>query len=178
MTSAVTLRPGRLEDVPAIQTLYRDVATVSGGIARYPDEITPAYIEDFLTHSLARGLSFVAESTDLPGLVGELHCYRSELRRFAHVLGELTVAVHPAAQGRGVGRALFDRLIDTVTEAHPDITRIELVTQESNLRALALYERAGFVREGRMEGRIVGPSGRVEADIPLGWLRPRRSPAH
>jgi len=107
----------------------------------------------------------------LPGVAGELHAYRSELRIFRHVLGELTVAVHPLAQGQGIGRKLFERLLDVVTREHPDILRVELITQETNHRALHLYEGVGFVREGRLAGRIMDHDGRLDADIPLAWHR-------
>ena len=111
----------------------------------------------------------VAEVPGLSGLAAELHAYRSELSLFAHVLGDLTVAVHPEAQGQGIGRQLFTLLLDEVTRDHPDITRVELVTAESNARALHLYESVGFNREGRFEGRIRNSSGGVEADIPMAW---------
>ena len=170
-TRLTTIRAGRAEDALAIRALYRAVAATPGGIARSPGEVTPAYVDGFVTKSLARGVILVAEQDGVPGLVAELHGYRSELRIFAHVLGELTVAVHPAAQGQGLGRQLFVRLLDIVTREHPGISRIELIAQESNHRALRLYEGLGFRREGRLEGRIRNPDGTLDADIPLAWLR-------
>lgn len=167
----MTIRPGRPADVPAIEALYRTVAATPGGIARSPEEVSREYVEEFATSSLDRGIILVAELEGLPGLAGELHAYRSELGIFRHVLGELTVAVHPAAQGQGIGRKLFERLLDLVTREHPDITRVELITQETNQRALRLYEGMGFQREGRLAGRIKAPDGSLDADIPLAWLR-------
>jgi putative acetyltransferase len=124
-----------------------------------------------MAEALDRGIILVAELEGLPGLAGEVHAYRSELAVFRHVLGELTVAVHPGAQGQGIGRRLFQRLLDLVTREHPDVTRVELVTQETNLRALRLYEGMGFIREGRLAGRIRAPDGSLDADIPLAWFR-------
>lgn len=171
MTRPLTLRPGRRDDIPAIQSLYRDVAMTPGGIARSPSEVTQEYVEGFVSASLDRGIILVAELEGLSGLAGELHTYRSELAIFRHVLGELTVAVHPAAQGQGVGRQLFIMLLDSVKREHPDVSRVELVTQEGNHRALRLYEGVGFRREGRLAGRIRGPDGSLDADIPLAWFR-------
>lgn len=169
--SSVTVRAGRQDDAPAIMELYRVVGATPGGIARAPDEVSREYVDGFLSASLARGLIFVAELEGLPGIAGELHAYRNELRIFRHVLGELTVAVHPRAQGRGIGKRLFERLLDEVKTGHPDITRVELITQETNHRALRLYEGMGFRREGRLAGRIMGPDGTLDADIPLAWFR-------
>ena len=170
MTSPLTLRSGRRDDIPAIRALYRDVAVTPGGIARSPGEVTTEYVEGFVYASLDRGVILVAEMEGLPGLAGELHTYRSELAIFRHVLGELTVAVHPAAQGQGVGRQLFIRLLDLVKREHPDVSRVELVTQETNHRALRLYEGVGFRREGRLAGRIRAADGSLDADIPLAWF--------
>ena len=165
------IRPGRRDDVPAIEALYRVVGATPGGIARSPDEVTREYVEGFVANSLDRGIILVVEAEGVPGLAGELHAYRSDLRIFRHVLGELTVAVHPATQGQGIGRRLFETLLDLVTREHPDITRVELITSETNHRALRLYEGMGFRREGRLAGRVTWPDGRVDADIPLAWLR-------
>ena len=170
-TRLTTIRAGRAEDSRAIRALYQAVAATPGGIARSPDEVTLEYVEGFVSKSLSRGVILVAEQDGVPGLVAELHAYRSELRIFHHVLGELTVAVHPAAQGEGLGRQLFVRLLDLVTREHPGVSRVELITQESNRRALRLYEGLGFQREGRMEGRIRNPDGTLDVDIPLAWLR-------
>jgi putative acetyltransferase len=167
----ITIRAGRGEDAPAIRALYQAVGATPGGIARSPDEVTAEYVTRFVSESLARGVILVAELEGLPGLAAELHAYRSELRIFRHVLGELTVAVHPAAQGQGLGRQLFEALLELVRQDHPDITRIELITGESNHRALRLYESVGFRREGRLVGRMRHPDGTLDADIPLAWLR-------
>ena len=171
MTSPLTIRHGRRDDVAAILVLYRKVAATPGGIARSSDEVTSEYVEGFVSDSLDRGILLVAELDGLAGLAAELHTYRSELGIFRHVLGELTVAVHPDAQGRGIGRKLFERLLALVTAEHPDITRVELITAETNHRALRLYEGVGFKREGRLTGRIRAPDGSLDSDIPLAWHR-------
>jgi putative acetyltransferase len=171
MTRLTNIRAGRADDAGAIMELYRVVSATSGGLARAPDEVTRDYVDGFVARSLARGMLLVAEVDGLPGIAAELHGYRSELRIFRHVLGELTVAVHPSAQGQGLGRGLFVRLLDLVQRDHPDITRVELITQEGNHRALRLYEGLGFRREGRLAGRIRQPDGTLDADIPLAWLR-------
>ncbi len=170
-TPRTTIRAGRSDDTAAIRALYQAVGETPGGIARSPDEVTADYVDGFVSRSLARGVILVAELEGLAGLAAELHTYRSELRIFAHVLGELTVAVHPAAQGRGLGRRLFEVLLDTVRQDHPEVTRVELITQESNHRALRLYEGVGFRREGRLAARIRNPDGTLDADIPLAWFR-------
>ena len=167
------IEPARADDATALLSLYRAVAAIEGGLARGVDEITPDYVGGFLSEALAHGYSLVARLAD-GSLAGEIHTYPMGPRKFAHVLGELTIAVHPAHQGAGVGRALFRRLMDIVEHERPDILRVELRAQESNARAIAFYESLGFVVEGRMTGRVASVGGGYEADIPMAWLRPAR----
>jgi putative acetyltransferase len=169
MTPPVTLRRAVAGDAPGILALYLTVAERSGGLARHPDEITREYVDAFVARSAADGIQVVA--VDLTNvIVAELHAYRSGLRRFAHILSSLTVAVHPDAQGQGIGRRLFLRLFEEL-ELRSDITRVELVTQESNTRGRRLYESLGFRQEGRFEGGIQRFDGGFEADIPMAWTR-------
>jgi ribosomal protein S18 acetylase RimI-like enzyme len=172
IATTARIRRGTIEDIGAIRKLYLSVAEQSGGLARIPGEVSADYVRTFVEHSLADGLIFVAEMDGLDGLAGELHAHGDGLHNFLHVLGNLTVAVSPSAQGRGIGRRLFEHLLTDVRQHWPHIQRVELVTQESNQRAQRLYESLGFTREGRMERRIRSPHGGVEADIPMAWLRP------
>ncbi|WP_169237288.1 GNAT family N-acetyltransferase [Candidatus Roseilinea sp. NK_OTU-006] len=51
----------------------------------------------------------------------------------------ITIAVHPHAQGRGIGTALL-----LATEQALGASHIKLTVRRSNTRALALYERCGY----------------------------------
>lgn len=152
--------------VPDVLDLYRAVASVErSGLARTADEISTDYVEDFLRRACHDG---VAIGAFLGGrLVGELHAMRLGPRQFDHVLTGLTVAVHPNAQGSGVGSALFAGLFERATAAVPHVSRIELLARSGNVRALQLYRRLGFVDEGRFVGRVMLADGRSEDDIPM-----------
>ena len=65
-------------------------------------------------------------------------------RRHAVSLG---ISVDPAVQGRGVGGRMMAALTD-FADAWAGILRIELTVWSDNERAIRLYERHGFVREG------------------------------
>ena len=164
------LREAVKDDVVALTSLYRRVATEPGGLARLEAEVDEAYVRGFVMAAMDRGLILVAE---LDGeIVGEIHAYSAGLFCFAHVMGELTIAVDPAAQGAGVGRALFEQLMQTVVEALPDVQRVELIARESNERAIRFYESLGFQREGVFRNRIRNVDGSFESDIPMAWVRP------
>lgn len=167
--SILTIRPSTPADAPAVRALYQRVAQASGGLARQPNEITADYVQHFLDRAQAQGVGLVAEQAGQ--VVAEIHAYASGLQIFAHVLGDLTVAVDAAVQGRGVGRRLFEALLGEVQSRFSHVRRVELLVRESNARALALYEQLGFRREGRLEGRVASGHG-LEADIPMAWHAP------
>ncbi len=167
---SVVVRATLAGDTESIFTLYRKVANKPGGLARLAREVDEAYVAGFTDAALDRGLSFVAEAGGR--LVGEIHAYSPGLYCFAHVLSDLTIAVDPDVQGAGVGRRLFERFMQAVTDGLPDVQRVELIARESNVRAIQFYESLGFAREGEFRGRIRNLDGTLESDIPMAWIRP------
>src|SRR5207248_2231101 len=61
------------------------------------------------------------------------------------------LAVEPAAQGRGIGRRLLERLVETAGKGVP---QVRLVHESWNAASLGLYLRAGF--------RVVAPLVELE----------------
>lgn len=167
------IRPATWSDKEAIYKLYKAVARQKGGIARIESEITPAYVQHNLKQALDHGICLIAEDAESGFLLGEIHCYKLEPRVFNHVLSELTIVVHPDHQGKGIGRSIFQCMLDTIQTNHPDILRVELIARESNRKAIELYQKLGFKIEGRFEQRIANEDGTFEADIPMAWLNPR-----
>ncbi|HEY0457876.1 MAG TPA: N-acetyltransferase [Pyrinomonadaceae bacterium] len=158
-----------LDETDAITDLYRAVAAIEGGLARAADEISPEYVENFVSKAVASGVIVAARKAGK--IIGEIHAYALGPKVFAHVLGELTIAVHPDFQGVGVGKALFAELMRQVSENRPDILRVELIARESNAKAIEFYKKLGFETEGRMKRRIRSVGGGFEADIPMAWHR-------
>jgi putative acetyltransferase len=168
-----TINAARPEDHGAIASLYQAVAAVEGGLARTAEEITDEYVRHFLKKSVEGGITLVARQTEASEVIGEIHTYALGPKVFAHVLGELTIAVHPNAQGQGVGKALFTELLRQVSEHRPDILRVELIARESNQKAIQFYRKIGFQIEGRFADRIRSVGGGYESDIPMAWMRNR-----
>jgi ribosomal protein S18 acetylase RimI-like enzyme len=158
------VRTATPDDVMALVDLHRAVAAVPDGLARRPEEITRDYVERFLA-----GISFVAVGPD-GAIWGEIHAGRETVALFAHVLSNLTVAVHPDRQGLGIGSKLFEALIAHARAMDPPILRIELAAGAGNPGAIRLYERLGFKHEGRQVARGRYPDGRLEDDILMGML--------
>ncbi|HSF52613.1 MAG TPA: N-acetyltransferase [Algoriphagus sp.] len=162
------IKKSRTEYWPEILDLYRKVAQISGNLARSSEEISGEYVKNFLKKSHETGLSLIA--FDSMNIIGEIHAYKLEPKVFSHVLSELTVAVHPDFQGMGLGRALFSAFLIEVKTSRPDILRVELISRESNKKAIHFYESLGFKQEGRLENRIDLGEGIFEADIPMAWI--------
>ncbi len=80
-------------------------------------------------------------------LVGNGGLHRRTGRR--HHSAMLGLGLRDAFQGRGIGNALMSALVD-MADNWLDIRRLDLTVYTDNDRAIALYERFGFVREGML----------------------------
>jgi RimJ/RimL family protein N-acetyltransferase len=98
----------------------------------------------------------IAENSD--GLIGFLSGGRGNARRNRHSLF-LVLGVVQDQWHRGVGRALLEA-IENWALAH-GVHRLELTVRRDNERALQLYEKMGFIREGtkrhslKIEGQFI-----------------------
>lgn len=72
------------------------------------------------------------------------HTYRS-----AHIVYLGGVAVHPKWTGKGNGFLMMKAIIDYAKEQ--GFLRIELSVAVQNLKAISLYERVGFEKEGTLK---------------------------
>ena len=95
---------------------------------------------DTLRRALGQALyATVAESED--GIIGyQLSTGGGQRAHLARL------AVHPAVQGKGAGRALLSDLFDYLT--YTGVQRLSVNTQNDNNVSLSLYQRMGFVRTG------------------------------
>jgi len=152
-----------------VLALYRAVAARGGGLARAADEIDAEYVRGFLTKAQKDGVSRAVWLPD-GSLAAEIHANRMHPRQFGHVLTDLTAAVHPDWQGKGLGGMLFEALIEAARQMQPPIARIELMVREGNTGAVGLYQRLGFAVEGRFAKRVRLPDGTIEDDFAMGLL--------
>ncbi len=162
----MTTRPATPADHARLFALHRAVAEDPNGIARMPDEITEDYIMSLLTISPPNGLQLVMEN-EMGELFAEIHGSKYGLRIFEHILGNLTIVVHPAQQGKGVGKALFTRFLSEVRQQFPEIRRIELEARATNEASLGLYRSLGFVQEGVYRNKTRNRDGSFVDSIPM-----------
>ncbi len=164
----MTIRATTLGDREAILAIHRAVADAGGGIAREPDEISIDTIDAFLTKSMSSGVALVACIEG--SVIGEIHASQFVPRCFHHILAELTIAIDPAAQGRGVGRLLFGELLRIVREERSTFLRVELWVRASNVRGVALYRSLGFRIEAEVPHRVHATDG-YDTDLLMAWER-------
>jgi len=183
MTGEVILRRARVGDERAFLALLQALDSESEFMLYEPGERRTSVRE--MRARIVEGRKSGAEilivaargsadgaATELDGFVGGL---RGSGRRSAHALN-LVLGVRRAASGRGLGKRLLAAL-----EAHArevGIHRLGLGVLCTNERAIRLYERAGFVREGRRRDAVRLRSGYVDEWFMgklLGGARPERS---
>ncbi|HSH85413.1 MAG TPA: ribosomal protein S18-alanine N-acetyltransferase [Guyparkeria sp.] len=75
----------------------------------------------------------------------------------------LNLCVAPAAQRRGVGRFLLDRLLMSAHAAEASCLLLEV--RMSNRAAIALYESTGFADIGYRKAYYPAPDGREDARL-------------
>lgn len=166
-------RTADMDDLHRLVVLYKAVAREEGGIARLEHEVTEDYVKTFIQKSMATGVIIVGEHPDnADELVASIHGYKAGIRVFEHVLGDVTLVVHPHFQGKKIGRTILTIFLEEIARNRMDIGKVELIARESNLKAIQLYQSLGFRVEGRMEMRIRTPHHTYEADIPMGWQNP------
>ncbi len=107
---------------------------------------------DALAEELQNPLAvfYVAEDVDAESAVGYVGMH--------HILDEgyiTNVAVHPAYRRRGVATALLEQL-EKYAESH-DMSRITLEVRASNDKAIALYKKMGYKKEGVRPGFYDSP---------------------
>ena len=114
-----------------------------------------------LTESAARGFfaaqDFTAAAVEDGRVLGMYILHPNNVGRCGHQ-ANASYAVASAARGRGVGEALVRHSLDKARELGYRLLIFNAVV-EDNTRAIALYEKLGFKRIGRVPGVFVGPDG-------------------
>lgn len=146
----ITLRRPRVEDAARVAALVADPA-IFGGLLQMPFPSEGVWRQRFESAQRAdtQDLHLLAERDgEVLGMAG-LHPEGGSPRR-AHVR-MLGIWVAPQHQGQGVGKALMQGLLGYADD-WLGVLRLELTVYVDNPKAIALYERFGFEREGLHRG--------------------------
>lgn len=110
----------------------------------------------------------VAAEDGNPDLLGVLTCGGKTLHAERHVT-ELGLFVARAQRGNGVGSALMARCMAWARE-NPHVSRVALEVYAQNARAIHVYEKFGFVREGVKRRAYLRGSTPIDM-IMMAWLK-------
>ena len=137
------IRAAEPEDAPAIAALIGAPGTFEGTL-QLPDMPVATRLE-FLRRVEPHDCKLVAVDGDR--IVGSAGLHSMPSLRRSHVRS-LGIGIAAEWQGRGVGRALMERLLQWA-DNWAAVLRVELTVHADNDRAIALYRSMGFVEEGR-----------------------------
>jgi RimJ/RimL family protein N-acetyltransferase len=147
--ASVIVRSARPDDAPAVLAHGRGVIDEGEFFVTCPDEYN---------FTVEQEQDWIRQYTDDPGkllivaetsgqLIGVLFLESGSRRRLAH-RANLHMSVNKDWRGRGVGCGLLQSAIEWA-EASPVIEKLGLAVFASNSRAIALYQKLGFIEEGR-----------------------------
>ena len=137
----LTLRPATRADAPALAAM-RNLPAVRHGTLALPFA-SASDSEAYIAKLSAQDYLLVAEQS---GIVAGCASLNRGSGRRAHV-GCLGIMVADPYHGHGIGTALLTALLD-LADHWLGLTRLELHVFADNHRAIALYQRLGFISEG------------------------------
>jgi RimJ/RimL family protein N-acetyltransferase len=153
-------------DAVGLHALHRAVVLAGEGkvvtATDLPANAAPRLLAARLRLLSARGsarlLAVPARPGPLPTVLGLVMLDRETSSLLRHV-ADLSIEIHPAVQGQGLGRALMDEALAWVDDPANGVERLELKVRADNERALRLYRSLGFAEEGRLRRHVRLPDG-------------------
>ena len=148
MTTPIRIRRATTKDAAAYARIMGDPEVLANLMQLpYPtEELWQARLAETSAPGKA-DLLLVAERDSVVAGTAGLHPAGPALRR-RHAM-HLGISVAREAQGQGVGKALMQAMCD-YADRWAQVLRIELTVFTDNARAISLYTRFGFEREGTL----------------------------
>ena len=163
----VTIRQARVEDAPVLCAAEQEISRAPGLLVSEPDELLPEVFASLIA-ALRDGSGCYLVAEDEGRIVGHAFLKPMDLRAVRHVF-RLTIVVHPGCSGQGIGTMIMSALADWARCA-PAVEKVELIVRSTNDRARRLYEKFGFVEEGRFRNRIRLTDGSYIDDVTMAWF--------
>jgi len=162
-----TLRPARPTDARGLSRLFAEVRAEGRWLVTPPSALSSPSEAFFIGEMLRSGdgLALVAEADG--EVVGNV-LVSLERNAVSDHIGTLSICVADAWRDVGIGSALVGAAVDWARAR--GLGKLALGVFPDNERAIAVYERAGFVREGlrRRQFRVQGNVFRDE--LLMAWF--------
>jgi RimJ/RimL family protein N-acetyltransferase len=152
---ALLIREVVVEDARALVDYAESISAESDFLSFGPGEfeLTESEEQEFIRKCLASDNQlFILGSID-DTIVAALNLSGGRRPRVRHS-GELSMSVRKQYWGLGIGSFMLDTLIDWARGTQI-VKKINLRVRTDNQRAIVLYERKGFVREGTIHKEIL-----------------------
>jgi RimJ/RimL family protein N-acetyltransferase len=162
-----TLRPARPTDARGLAGLFDDVRREGRWLATPPSAVSQPS-EAFFIGELLRtgeGLALVAEADGDPIGTVQISLERNVVSN--HV-GTLSIVVAESWRDVGVGSALIGAALQWARDH--GLLKVALAVFPDNERAIAVYERAGFVREGLRRKQYRAEGGVLRDELLMAWF--------
>ena len=152
----------RPEDKEALVSMYANMSpeAIKWGLPPYDR----ARIERW-TSDLTNNITLLARSEDR--VVGHLQMFRIPFERRKGV-AELFIYIHQDFQNLGLGTRMMKKAIELAKER--GFHRIGLTVVADNDRAIKVYEKVGFKKEGLARETFYGDDHRYHDEVEMGLL--------
>lgn len=167
----VLIRNAQPGDGRLVHEYLRVLGASTPYILTFPGDIgTPEHYESRVS-KVDEDMFYSMSAIDLDTgrIVGNTSFSFAQRVKLSHAAG-LGTGVLPDWQGIGLGSWMLKRAIGDM-RTNPKIHRLELTVMDGNDHAQGMYERAGFVVEGRKLKSIRQPDGSFRDEILMGmWI--------
>jgi RimJ/RimL family protein N-acetyltransferase len=168
-----TLRPGRPTDSRGLAALFAAVRAEGRWLLTPPGAVSPPS-EAFFIGEMIRssdGLTLVAEADG--EVIGNVLVSVERNTVSTHV-GTLSIVVADGWREIGIGSDMVRAAQEWC--AANGLLKLALAVFPDNERAIAVYERAGFVREGLRRRQYRGEGGTLRDELLMAWFPPETAP--
>lgn len=164
--SDITIRAVTPDDAEAIAEICMQPNVVWGTL-QLPAQTSEGWRKRLAGNDPNSSYMLCAEVDGKP--VGMAGLHWTARPRISHV-GHLGMMVHDAYQGRGIGKALMQALVDAA-DKWLGLIRLELEVYPDNERAVKLYQSFGFEVEG-LKRLNAFRDGQYVDSLAMGRIRP------
>jgi len=153
-TKEFYIRPATIEDAPALVKHMEEVLKDRmASLADLDEMILDTWSErDHLRRIETNPLAIALVAVHEQEIIGLITCEGGRRRKTAHV-AEIGMSVKEKWRRKGVGSALLERA-EEWARSTGKIRKLALNVFEHNHAAISLYQKHGFVVEGRLAGQI------------------------